>query len=68
MSRKACSPGNTACEGLFDRLKNKLFYSRNWLSTIKRDFVAALDAYIRRYNESHIKISLGYRKPMQHRR
>jgi len=27
-----------------------------------------LDAYIRWYNESRIKISLGYCSPMEHRR
>jgi putative transposase len=68
MSRKACSPDNAACEGFFGRLKNELFYSRDWLSTTIEEFVAALDAYIRWYNESRIKISLGYRSPMQHRR
>ncbi len=68
MSRKACSPDNAACEGFFGRLKNELFYSRDWLSTPIDEFVAALDAYIRWYNESRIKISLGYRSPMEHRR
>lgn len=68
MSRKACSPDNAACEGFFGRLKNELFYSRDWLSTTIEEFVAALDAYIRWYNESRIKISLGYRSPMEHRR
>ena len=68
MSRKACSPDNAACEGFFGRLKNELFYSRDWLSTTIEEFVAALDAYIRWYNEVRIKISLGSRSPMQHRR
>jgi transposase InsO family protein len=68
MSRKACSPDNAACEGFFGRLKNELFYSRDWLSTTIEEFVAALNAYIRWYNESRIKISLGYRSPMEYRR
>ncbi len=68
MSRKACSPDNAACEGFFGRLKKELFYSRDWLSTTIEEFVAALDAYIRWYNEVRIKISLGFRSPMQHRR
>lgn len=68
MSRKACSPDNAACEGFFGRLKNELFYSRDWLSTTTEEFVAALDQYIRWYNEDRIKISLGYRSPMQYRR
>jgi len=68
MSRKACSPDNAACEGFFGRLKNELFYSRDWLSTTIEEFVAALDAYIRWYNEARIKISLGSRSPVEHRR
>jgi transposase InsO family protein/transposase-like protein len=68
MSRKAYSPDNAACEGFFGRLKNELFYSRDWLSTTIEQFVAALDAYIRWYNETRIKISLGARSPVEHRR
>lgn len=68
MSRKACSPDNAACEGFFGRLKNELFYPRDWLSTSIAEFVGALDTYIRWYNESRIKRSLGYRSPMEHRR
>lgn len=68
MSRKGCSPDNAACEGFFGRLKNELFYSRDWLSTSIEEFVAALDSYIRWYNEARIKISLGSRSPIEHRR
>jgi len=62
------SPDNAAFEGFFGRLKNELSYSRDVLSTTIEEFVAALDASIRWYNESRIKISLGYRSPMEHRR
>jgi transposase InsO family protein len=68
MSRKACSPDNAACEGFFGRLKNELFYSRDWLSTSVAEFVAALDAYIRWYNEARVKISLGSCSPVEYRR
>jgi putative transposase len=68
MSRKACSPDNAACEGFFGRLKNELFYSRDWLSTTIDEFVAAADSYIRWYNEARIKIPLGSRSPVEHRR
>lgn len=67
MSRKACSPDNAACEGLFGRLKNELFYARDWLDTTIDEFIAALDAYIRWYNDARIKISLGSLSPMEHR-
>lgn len=68
MSRKGCSPDNAACEGFFGRLKIEMFYSRDWLHTTIDDFVACLDAYIRWYNEARIKISLGARSPIEHRR
>ena len=29
MSKKGCSPDNSACEGFFGRLKNEMFYNRN---------------------------------------
>ena len=68
MSRKGCSPDNAACEGFFGRLKTELFYARDWLSTSIADFVAALDAYIRWYNEERIKMSLGFQSPTEHRK
>ena len=68
MSRKACSPDNAACEGFFGRLKNELFYPRDWLNTTVAEFTAELDAYIRWYNEARIKISLGSCSPMEHRK
>ncbi len=67
MSRKGCSPDNAACEGFFGRLKTEMFFARDWLSTSIEEFVAALDAYIRWYNEVRIKGSLGFRSPAQHR-
>jgi putative transposase len=66
--RKGCSPDNAACEGFFGRLKTEMFFARDWLSTTIEDFIAALDAYIRWYNEVRIKRSLGFRSPAEHRR
>jgi len=45
-----------------------MFFSREWLCTTIEEFVAALDAYIRWYNDVRIKISLGFRSPVEHRR
>jgi len=59
MSRKACSPDNAACEGFFGRLKNELFYPRDWKGTTIEQFIEMVDSYIRWYNEKRIKISLG---------
>jgi len=67
MSRMACSPDNAACEGFFGRLKNELFYPRDWrLATIEQ-FIEAVDSYIRWYNEKRIKISLGSLSPIEYR-
>jgi putative transposase len=30
MSRKGCSPDNSACEGFLGRMKNEMLYRRNW--------------------------------------
>ena len=68
MSRKGCSPDNAACEGFFGRLKIEMFFSRDWLSTTIEEFVAAVDAYIRWYNEARINVSLGSRSPTEYRR
>ena len=68
MSRKGCSPDNAACEGFFGRLKTEMFFARDWLSTSIEEFMAAVDAYIRWYNEVRIKSSLGFRSPAEHRR
>ena len=68
MSRKACFPDNAACEGFFGRLKNELFYSQNWQSTTIEQFIQTLNSYIRWYNETRIKISLGFFSPVEYRR
>ncbi|MET3492932.1 transposase InsO family protein, partial [Variovorax sp. 1128] len=67
MSRKACSPDNAACEGFFDRLKNELFYPRDWKNSTIEQFIEALDSYVRWYNEKRIKISLGSLSPIEYR-
>ena len=67
MSRKACSPDNAACEGFFGRLKNELFYPRDWKSVTVEQFIEVLDDYIRWYNEKRIKISLGSLSPIEYR-
>ena len=67
MSRKACSPDNAACEGFFGRLKNELFYPRDWKSVTIAQFIKVVDDYIRWYNEKRIKISLGSLSPIKYR-
>ena len=68
MSRKGCSQDNAACEGFFGRLKTELFYPRDWKVITIEQFVAEVDAYIRWYNETRIKISLGSLSPVEYRK
>jgi len=67
MSRKGCSPDNAACEGFFGRLKNEIFYPRDWRATTLDQFMAEVDSYIRWYNEKRIKVSLGNLSPLEYR-
>lgn len=68
MSKKGCSPDNSAMEGFFGRLKVEFFYGRDWSGWSIDEFMDALDEYIRWYNEKRIKLSLGGMSPMQYRR
>ena len=67
MSKKGCSPDNSACEGFFGRLKNELFYGRSWLGVSLEDFIRELDSYIHWYNHKRIKLSLGGLSPLEYR-
>ena len=68
MSRKGCSPDNSACEGFFGRLKNEMFYGKSWIGVSIEHFVQYLNSYIKWYNEKRIKISLGGLSPVEYRR
>ena len=67
MSKKGCSPDNSACEGFFGRLKNEMFYNRNWNHVSIESFVRELDEYMHWYNEDRIKMVLGGMSPLQYR-
>jgi transposase InsO family protein/transposase-like protein len=67
MSKKGCSPDNSACEGLFGRIKNEFFYGRDWRGVSTVEFINRLDKYLHWYNEKRIKKSLGYLSPLQYR-
>lgn len=68
MSKKGCSPDNSAMEGFFGRLKVEFFYERDWSGWSLDRFMDALDDYIHWYNEERIKLSLGGISPVQYRR
>ncbi len=67
MSKKGCSPDNSACEGFFGRLKNEMFYGRSWQGVSLEEFIRQLDSYIHWYNEKRIKQSLGAMSPLEYR-
>ena len=67
MSRKGCSPDNSACEGFFGRLKNEMFYGRSWEGISLPEFIHNVDDYMRWYNEDRIKLSLGALSPAAYR-
>ena len=68
MSRKGCSPDNSAMEGFFGRLKNEFFYGRDWEGVSLEDFASQLDGYMRYYRCERIKRSLGWMSPSQYRK
>jgi putative transposase len=68
MSKKACTPDNAACEGLFGRIKNEMFYNRSWHGVSIEAFMDYLDSYLCWYNEERIKISLGGLSPVRYRK
>lgn len=68
MSKKGCSPDNSACEGFFGRLKNEMFYGREWRGVSLDDFMETVDNYIHWYNEERIKETLGWMSPLEYRR
>ena len=67
MSKKGCSPDNSACEGLFGRIKNELFYNHDWRTASISDFISILNDYLIWYNEKRIKVSLGNMSPVEYR-
>lgn len=68
MSKKGCSPDNSACEGFFGRLKNEMFYGHSWADVTIEFFMEKLDEYIRWYGEKRVKLSLGGMSPLNYRK
>ena len=68
MSKKGCSPDNSACEGFFERLKYEMFYNRSWQDVSITQFIDVLDSYIHWYNEKRIKMSLSAMSPIYYRK
>lgn len=67
MSKKGCSPDNSACEGLFGRIMNEIFYCREWANVSIKEFKTILNNYLIWYNERRIKVSLSNMSPLEYR-
>lgn len=67
MSKKGCSPDNSACEGFFGRLKNEMFYGHSWKNITIEQFIDEVNEYIIWYAEKRIKLSLSGLSPLQYR-
>lgn len=61
MSKKGCSPDNSACEGFFGIIKNEFFYSKDWSKTGKEEFAIELDKYLTWFVNKRIKERLNYK-------
>ena len=67
MSKKGCSPDNSACEGFFGRMKNEMFYGYSWQDISIDQFIAIVDEYMHWYAEKRVKVSLGGLSPLEYR-
>ena len=68
MSKKGCSPDNSACEGFFGQLKTEMFYGHNWDEYSIEEFIQEINGYIRWYCKDRIKSILGGLSPLDYRR
>jgi transposase InsO family protein len=68
MSKKGCSPDNSACEGFFGRMKNEMFYGYSWQDISIDQFIKTVDEYMHWYAEKRVKVSLGGLSPLEYRR
>ena len=51
MSKKGCSPDNSACEGFFGRMKTEMFYGVSWLNVSIEEFIHTVEDYMVWYRE-----------------
>lgn len=47
--------------------RTELFYPRNWQAKTIKQFIEAVEAYIRWYCQKRIKVSLGSLSPIEYR-
>ena len=68
MSKKGCSPDNSACEGFFGHLKTEMFYGHGWDEYSIEEFIQEINGYMGWYCKDRIKSTLGGLSPLDYRR
>ena len=68
MSKKGCSPDNSACEGFFGHLKTEMFYGHDWDEYSIEEFIQEINGYMGWYCKDRIKSTLGGLSPLDYRR
>ena len=68
MSKKGCSPDNSACEGFFGRMKIEMYYGIRWDNIHAEEFIKIINDYMAWYRSERIKLSLGGQSPLEYRR
>lgn len=68
MSKKGCSPDNSACEGFFGTIKNEMFYNEGQSNMTAKEFVLYLEEYLIWFREKRIKESLGCKSMIDSRK
>lgn len=63
MSKKGCSPDNSACEGFFGHLKAEMFYGHDWDEYSIEEFIQEINGYMSWYCKDRIKSTLGGLSP-----
>lgn len=67
MSKKGCSPDNSACEGFFGTIKEEMFNNRDWRGWSLEDFINYLHTYLEWFSSKRIKLSLNGMSPIEYR-
>ena len=57
----------TQCEGFFGRVKNEVFYGRDWKGRTLDDFMYFIDRYLNWFRNERIKIGLNNKNPKEYR-
>ena len=64
MSRKGNCYDNSPMENFFGIMKQEMYYGKVYKNF--DELKEAIDKYIRYYNKRRIKVSLGYRSPIEY--